>query len=53
VPAAGCPVMIRYYNEGAQCEVALGAAWRVNPDENLTLSLADWLTAQNVEIQYQ
>jgi DNA polymerase-3 subunit alpha len=51
-PVAGCPVTIRYYNEAGQCEVALGPAWRVLPDEALTLTLTDWLTTANVEIDY-
>ncbi len=49
---AGCPVLISYHNGAAQCEVALGADWRVNPDEALTGHLADWLTASNVEMHY-
>ena len=31
----GCPVLVHYENAGASCDVALGEAWRVRPDEHL------------------
>jgi DNA polymerase-3 subunit alpha len=48
----GCPVLVHYENEGASCDVALGEAWRVRPDELLLGELAAWLTPEAVEFQY-
>ncbi len=48
----GCPVLVHYENEGASCDVALGEAWRVRPDELLIGELAAWLTPEAVEFQY-
>jgi DNA polymerase-3 subunit alpha len=31
----GCPVLVHYENAGASCDVALGEAWRVRPDERM------------------
>jgi DNA polymerase-3 subunit alpha len=51
--AGSCPVLIRYDTQGASCEVALGDAWRVRPDEQLLAALGDWLAPENVQIAYQ
>jgi DNA polymerase-3 subunit alpha len=48
----GCPVLVHYENEGASCDVALGEAWRVRPDELLLGELSAWLTPEAVEFQY-
>jgi DNA polymerase-3 subunit alpha len=48
----GCPVLVQYENEGVSCEVALGEAWRVRPDEQMLGELAAWLTPEAVQFQY-
>jgi len=48
----GCPVLVHYENAGASCDVALGDAWRVRPDELLLGELAAWLTPEAVQFQY-
>jgi DNA polymerase-3 subunit alpha len=48
----GCPVLVRYENAGASCDVALGEAWRVRPDEQMLGELAAWLTPEAVEFRY-
>jgi DNA polymerase-3 subunit alpha len=47
-----CPVAVRYVNGTAVCEVRLGDAWRVSPDDTLVESLSDWLKPENVEFLY-
>ena len=49
---AGCPVLVHYENDGASCDVALGDAWRVRPDEQLLGELAAWLSPEAVQFQY-
>ncbi len=49
---AGCMVTVQYHNHDAACDLALGEAWRVRLHENLIHSLKDWLSDQNVSIQY-
>jgi DNA polymerase-3 subunit alpha len=48
----GCRVLVQYNNDKAVCEVALGDAWRVRPDDELLAGLAAWLTAENVQLVY-
>jgi DNA polymerase-3 subunit alpha len=48
----GCPVLIHYENAGASCDVALGEAWKVRPDENLLGELSAWLSPEAVQFQY-
>jgi DNA polymerase-3 subunit alpha len=48
----GCRVLVQYENNKAVCEVALGDAWRVRPDNELLADLAAWLTADNVQLVY-
>jgi DNA polymerase-3 subunit alpha len=48
----GCPVLIHYENEGASCDVALGDAWRVRPDDLLLGELSTWLSPEAVQFQY-
>ena len=50
--AAGCPVLVHYENAGASCDVALGDAWRVRPDEQLLGELASWLSPDAVQFLY-
>ncbi len=50
--AGRCPVQIVYSNEGAVCEIELGEAWRVDPQEALIQSLSEWLKAENVQVVY-
>jgi DNA polymerase III subunit alpha len=47
-----CKVFVRYQNSGAECEIALGDAWRVRPDERLLSELSAWLTPENVQVSY-
>jgi len=48
----GCPVLVHYENEGASCDVALGEAWRVRPDDLLLGELSAWLSPEAVQFQY-
>jgi DNA polymerase-3 subunit alpha len=48
-----CPVSIVYSNRAAACEIDLGENWRVSLHDNLIQSLADWLSADNVDIVYR
>ncbi|MGE0876337.1 MAG: DNA polymerase III subunit alpha, partial [Burkholderiales bacterium] len=50
--AGACPVLVQYETGGATCEVALGDAWKVKPDERLIASLAEWLAPENVRVVY-
>jgi DNA polymerase-3 subunit alpha len=47
-----CPVLVHYENEGASCDVALGDAWRVRPDDLLLGELTAWLSAEAVQFLY-
>jgi DNA polymerase-3 subunit alpha len=47
-----CPVAVRYRNGGASVEMQLGDNWRVNLDDALMKSLAEWLRPENVEVLY-
>jgi DNA polymerase-3 subunit alpha len=47
-----CRVLVEYRANGTACEVALGDAWKVRPDERLLESLAEWLTPDNVKVVY-
>jgi DNA polymerase-3 subunit alpha len=48
----GCPVLVHYENEGASCDVALGEAWQVRPDDLLLGELTAWLSPEAVQFQY-
>jgi len=43
---------VHYENAGASCDVALGDAWRVRPDELLLGELAAWLSPDAVQFLY-
>lgn len=47
-----CSVTVHYENEVAGCDIVLGEAWRVRPDERLLASLSAWLQPQNVRVIY-
>ena len=47
-----CRVLVEYRSNGTVCEVALGDAWKVKPDERLLASLGDWLAPDNVKVVY-
>jgi DNA polymerase-3 subunit alpha len=48
----GCPVLVHYENAGASCDVALGDAWKVRPDDVLLGELSAWLSPEAVQFQY-
>ena len=48
----GCAVLVHYENAGASCDVALGEAWRVRPDDLLLGELTAWLSPEAVQFQY-
>jgi len=47
-----CPVSVRYVNGSAQCEIALGDAWRVNLQNGLIDGLGEWLKPENIQVMY-
>jgi DNA polymerase-3 subunit alpha len=50
--AEGCPVIIAYQKAGASAEIRLANEWRVRPDEVLRQKLVEWLSSENVQINY-
>jgi DNA polymerase III subunit alpha len=48
----GCAVLVHYENADASCDVALGEAWRVRPDEQMLGELTAWLSPEAVQFQY-
>ncbi|OGA53681.1 MAG: hypothetical protein A3F74_06305 [Betaproteobacteria bacterium RIFCSPLOWO2_12_FULL_62_58] len=51
--SGSCPVSVVYFSRGVTCEIDLGDAWRVNLQDDLIQSLADWLKPENVKIIYR
>jgi DNA polymerase-3 subunit alpha len=47
-----CPVRLAYRNDEASCELALGDSSRVRLDDDLLNALGDWLSKDNVSIDY-
>jgi DNA polymerase-3 subunit alpha len=47
-----CPVAITYANGRSLCEVRLGDAWKVSPDDGLVEQLRAWLRPENVAFHY-
>jgi DNA polymerase-3 subunit alpha len=47
-----CPVAITYGNGRSLCEVRLGDAWKVSPDDGLVEQLRAWLRPENVAFHY-
>jgi len=48
----GCAVLVHWEGSGASCDVALGDAWRVRPDERLIGELSAWLSPENVQLRF-
>ena len=47
-----CPVLVSYRNADALCELALGEGSRVRLEDDLLSALGDWLSSENVRIDY-
>jgi DNA polymerase-3 subunit alpha len=47
-----CRVLVHWHNGMAECDIALGEAWRVRPDAELLERLAAWLAPENVQLVY-
>ena len=47
-----CPVRLAYRNADAVCELALGDSNRVRLEDDLLASLGDWLSGENVSVDY-
>jgi DNA polymerase III subunit alpha len=47
-----CPVRIAYRNAGASCELTLGSNSRVRLEDELLATLGNWLSEENVAIEY-
>lgn len=47
-----CPVLLSYRNADAACELALGDACRVRLEDDLLTALGDWLSSENVRVDY-
>ncbi len=47
-----CPVLLSYRNADALCELALGDSCRVRLEDDLLSALGDWLSSENVRIDY-
>jgi DNA polymerase-3 subunit alpha len=50
--SGSCAVSVVYTNKAATCEISLGDAWRVHPQDQLIQSLAEWLKPENVSVVY-
>ncbi len=47
-----CPVRLAYRNAEATCELALGDSCRVRLEDDLLAALGDWLSSENVKVDY-
>ena len=47
-----CPVRLAYRNADAVCELTLGENCRVRLEDDLLATLGDWLSSDNVSIDY-
>ncbi|MEI7612697.1 MAG: DNA polymerase III subunit alpha [Betaproteobacteria bacterium] len=47
-----CPVRLAYRNAEATCELSLGENSRVRLEDELLASLTEWLSAENVNVDY-
>ena len=47
-----CPVRLSYRNADAICELTLGDGARVRLEDDLLASLGDWLSSENVSVDY-
>jgi len=50
--SGACQVIVSVSNQEASCDVALGDAWRVRPDQQLIAELGAWLKPENVHLVY-
>ncbi|RCS58425.1 DNA polymerase III subunit alpha [Parvibium lacunae] len=48
----GCPVLVRFHNGQALCELQLGPAWRIRPHDDLLLHLRSKLGDNAVQLKY-
>jgi len=48
----GCPIRTHYRTDDRECEINLGAGWRVRLEDGLMSELRDWLGPENVAIRY-
>ena len=48
-----CPVRLAYRNADAMCELMLGDSRRVRLEDDLLVALGDWLSSENVKIEYR
>jgi len=47
-----CPVRLAYRNANAVCELSLGDSSRVRLEDDLLKALQDWLSSENVRVDY-
>ena len=47
-----CEVLVHYENAAASCDVVLGEAWKVRPDDRLISELSAWLAPERVQVLY-
>ena len=47
-----CPVRLAYHNGEATCELAFGDANRVRLEDDLLAALREWLSSENVSVDY-
>ncbi len=49
----GCRVSVRYRMPQAEGDLVFGPQWKVRPEEELLMSLREWVGTGGVEIEYQ
>ena len=47
-----CPVRVAYRNHEAEVELGLSDAWRIRLEDELLISLKEWLKPENVKVIY-
>jgi len=47
-----CPVLLSYRNADAVCELTFGENCRVRLEDDLLMALGDWLSSENVRVDY-
>jgi len=53
VTRGSCPVYLRYHGAGAEAEIALGDAWKINPNGAVIERLARLAGERNVHLDYR
>ncbi len=53
VARGSCPVYLRYHGAGAEAEIALGDAWKINPNGAVIERLARLAGERNVHLDYR